>query len=86
MKVSDLVIVLIRPGSDFKTAAQNVSKLSVVPFGLNGVDDCIQVLIRWHVEATIPLAILKSVSNLFRRLHRKSQNDIKNLKCQTNLP
>ena len=78
MDVLDLVIVLVRSGTDFNTSAQNVSKLSCVPFGLKSSDEVGEVVVGRHVESCIPLSVLMLEANLFWSVvegHRKLINE-----------
>lgn len=64
--VFDLVIVLVRSGTDFNTSAQNVSKLSSVPFALKGLQYEFEIGLCLYVKSSIPLTVLGGEGDLLR--------------------
>ena len=56
--VSGLIVGLVWSCADFNTSAQNVSKLSSVPFALKGCQESVIVFVSLHVEAGVPLTVL----------------------------
>lgn len=64
MDVPDLVVVLLRSGSDLGSSDKDVSKCSRFPVSLDSMDKIREVLVSLHVESGVPLSVFDGVGNI----------------------
>jgi hypothetical protein len=65
---------LVGAGTDFNTSDKNVSKFSGVPFGSDGSEQCLEVIVGLDVKACVPLAVLVVEGDLLG--HGKLHNEL----------